>query len=132
MILPGGIVFALEGSVQPGSFHAGDGVIVMDPISQNLAEGIVASVGPDLVVVVASDGTQYEYTRGMLRRLTMARVSLKDAPADIFPSGQRVLVGQREGVLMRFEGDDVRVRFSDGPRRVPREAAVALVRVASL
>lgn len=139
VILPGGIVFALEGNINPGQFQLGEHVLVMDPMSQSLAEGILAAIGPEVAVVTASDGTQYEYGRGSLRRLTLAMLDLADADVRIFPAGQRVLVavmeggvGRVEGTLMGIDGAIVRVLFDDGPRRVPRERVAAIVSVADL
>lgn len=136
VILPGGVVFALEASVQPQDFRPNEGVIVMDPISQALAEGVVASVGPDLVVIVASDGTQYEYSRGYLRRLTLAKLSLAHVDDTVLPLGTPVSIGKKTGVLAGWDLDrtvpQVRVRFADGPRWAPRAAVVATVRVAQI
>lgn len=132
VILPGGVVFALEASVQPADFRANDPVIVMDPQSQMLAEATVASIGPEIVVVITADGTQYEYGRGFLRRLTLAKLSLLHVSDTDLPLGTKVAVGKREGKLAGWNGSDVRIRFDDGPRWVPRAAAVAEVRVADL
>lgn len=132
VVLPGGVVFALEGYIQPNQFQVGEHVIVMDPMSQALAEGIVAAVGPDVAVVTASDGTQYEYQRNQLRRLTLARLNLIDAPLEAIPDGQKVVVGNLEGILVGLDDDVARVRTIDGPIRFPRGAVHALVRVADL
>jgi hypothetical protein len=132
VILPGGVVFALEGSVQPADFRPGEGVIVMDPLSQSLAEGIVAATGPEMVVIASSDGVHYEYSRGVLRRLTLAKLSLLHVDETVLPLGTKVAVGKREGKLVGWNDDKVRVRFDDGPRWVPRASAVAVVRVAAL
>ena len=132
VLLPGGYVFALEGAAMPSSFQVGDAVLVADDLTNVLTEGKVAAVGPDVAVILTYDGQQYEYARGLFRKLHLARLNLADAPFGMLPARQRVVVGAREGVLLEADESRARVRFEDGPRWFPRERVAALVRVAEL
>lgn len=132
IMLPNGVVFSVEGNPSPSMFNVHEAVLVLDPYSGALAEGEVVAVGPDVAVVRSPDGMQYEYSRGYLRRLMLARLSLVHASPGLLPVNQRVLVGRREGALVDQTSDRVRVRLPEGPRWFPREQVTALVRVADL